>query len=292
MKDSNVRVSYITEYITSYEAKIKALNKDGLFDSARLFELFAIEICKLWFKQDFYNLNNENINYPYVDLVSKDKTIFVQVSTQQNLANKIKTTLKNINENKSEKIAKIKSVYFFVLNNDSVDKVVDYSGDEKIGNIEFKKSEHLITTQDVVKKAASDLEFQKALYELLQKEDSKIVEISNKLLKEIKNSKEIGLKSIDCLINDEYEIDRTEIIEKIKNADNRFISVRGEAGSGKSVICKKVIENEEYLLFARAERFVEESNINDIWHPIPSIMDTYLELLAVTVKNLMFTCLV
>ena len=52
MKDSNVRVSYITEYITSYEAKIKALNKDGLFDSARLFELFAIEICKLWFKQD------------------------------------------------------------------------------------------------------------------------------------------------------------------------------------------------------------------------------------------------
>lgn len=266
MRDSNVRVSYITEYITSYEAKIKALNKNGLFDSARLFELFAIEICKLWFKQDFYNLNNENINYPYVDLVSKDKTIFVQVSTQQNLANKIKTTLKNINENKSEKIAKIKSVYFFVLNNDCVDKVVDYSGDEKIGNIEFKKSEHLITTQDVVKKAASDLEFQKALYELLQKEDSKIVEISNKFLKEIKNSKEIGLKSIDCLINDEYEIDRTEIIEKIKNADNRFISVRGEAGSGKSVICKKVIENEEYLLFARAERFVEESNINDIWH--------------------------
>ncbi len=62
MKDSNVRVSYITEYITSYEAKIKALNKDGLFDSARLFELFAIEICKLWFKQDFYNFANCNSN--------------------------------------------------------------------------------------------------------------------------------------------------------------------------------------------------------------------------------------
>ena len=189
MKDSNMRVSYIIDYITSYESKIKTSNKNGLFDSARLFELFAIEICKLWFKQDFYNLNNENINYPHVDLVSKDQKIYVQVSTQRNLANKIKTTLKNINENKSEKIANIKSVYFFVLNNDSVDKVVDYSGDEKIGNIEFKKSEHLITTQDVVKKAASDLEFQKALYELLQKEDSKIVEISNKLLKEIKNSK-------------------------------------------------------------------------------------------------------
>lgn len=266
MKDSNVRVSYIIEYITSYEAKIKASNKNGLFDSAKLFELFAVEICKLWFKQDFYNLNNENINYPYVDLVSKDQMIYVQVSTQQNVKNKIKATLKNINDDQSETISKIKSVYFFVLNNDSVDGVQDYSGDEKIGNIEFKKSEHLITTQDVINKATNDLEFQKALYDLLLKEDSKIIEISNKLFKEIKNSKEIGLKSIDCLINDEYEIDRTEIIEKIKNSDNRFISVRGEAGSGKSVICKKVIENEEYLLFARAERFVEESNINDIWH--------------------------
>ena len=187
MKDSNVRVSYITEYITSYEAKIKASNKNGLFDSARLFELFAIEICKLWFKQDFYNLNNENINYPHVDLVSKDQKIYVQVSTQQNLANKIKTTLKNINDNKSEKIAKIKSVYFFVLNNDSVDKVKDYSGNEKIGNIEFRKSEHLVTTQDVINKATNDFEFQKALYDLLQKENSKIIEISNKLFEEIKN---------------------------------------------------------------------------------------------------------
>ena len=40
----------------------------------------------------------------------------------------------------------------------------------------------------------------------------------NELFEEIKNSKEIGLKNIECLINDEYEIDRTEIIEKIKNA--------------------------------------------------------------------------
>lgn len=266
MKDSNERVSYIIEYITSYEAKIKASNKNGLFDSAKLFELFAVEICKLWFKQDFYNLNNENINYPYVDLVSKDQTIYVQVSTQQNVKNKIKATLKNISDDQSETISKIKSIYFFVLNNDSVDGVEDYSGDEKIGNIEFRKSEHLITTQDVINKATSDLEFQKALYNLLQKEDSKIIEISNKFFEEINNSKEIGLKNIECLINDEYEIDRTEIVEEIISSKNRFISIRGEAGSGKSVICKKVVENEEYLLFARAERFVEEYDINDVWH--------------------------
>ena len=159
-------------------------------------------------------MNNENINYPYVDLVSKDKTIFVQVSTQQNLANKIKTTLKNINENKSEKIAKIKSVYFFVLNNESVDKVVDYFGTKKIGDVEFKKSEHLITTQDVINKAANDLEFQKALYDLLQKEDSKIIEISNKLFEEINNSKEIGLKNIECLINPNFYLATVDKIAK------------------------------------------------------------------------------
>lgn len=266
MKNSNNRLSYITEYITSYEAKIKALNKEGLFDSAKLFELFAIGICKLWFKQDFYNLNNEKTNYPYVDLVSNDKEIFVQVSTQQNIPNKIKTTLEKIKNDKSEKSSKIKSVYFFVLNNCSISNVKDYTGEEKIGEIEFEKCKHLVTTQDIVKKATSDLEFQIALYDLLQKEDSRVKKISNQLFLEIKNSKEIGLNNIDCLINNEYEIDRTKIIEKIKSSKKQFLSIRGEAGSGKSAICKRTVENEQYLLFARAERFVEESDINDIWH--------------------------
>lgn len=45
--------------------------------------------------------------------------------------------------------------------------------------------------------------------------------------------------NIDCLINDEYEIDRTKEITLILEECERFISVQGEAGSGKSALCKK-----------------------------------------------------
>ena len=41
---SNDRMSFITEYISAYEQKIKLANKQGLFDAAKMFELFAIEI--------------------------------------------------------------------------------------------------------------------------------------------------------------------------------------------------------------------------------------------------------
>lgn len=41
LKDSAERVQYITEYIVSYKAKIEALNKKGLFDTATLYEIFA-----------------------------------------------------------------------------------------------------------------------------------------------------------------------------------------------------------------------------------------------------------
>lgn len=74
----------------------------------------------------------------------------------------------------------------------------------------------------------------------------------------VETSKNIGLANIECLINDEYEIDRTAIIEKIKKANEHFISIQGCAGSGKSVIGKRLVENESLILYARAEKFVQE----------------------------------
>ena len=49
MYNSSDRMSFIIEYISAYEEKIKLANNNGLFDNAKLFEVFAIEICKLWF---------------------------------------------------------------------------------------------------------------------------------------------------------------------------------------------------------------------------------------------------
>lgn len=266
MLNSAERISYIIEYISAYESKIKLANKNGLFDTATLFELFAINVCNLWFGQKFYNLNKKRSNYPYVDLMSEDGMFYVQVSTAQDVSSKIKSTLEKIKESDDKRFDSLQEVFFFVLNNDSTARVKDYTGENKIGNISFEKSRHLITTQDVVERAKNSLDFQTALYELLERDNTKIAEISDKLLAQFYDSKENGLNNITSLINGEYEIDRTSLINKIKEANKQFISVRGEAGSGKSVVCKKLVENEQFLLYARAERFLEETDINNIWH--------------------------
>lgn len=266
MIESAERISYITDYIGSYETKIRLSNKNGLFDTAKLFELFAAKVCALWFGQLFQNLNEKISNYPYVDLLSKDEKVFVQVSAAQNIPCKIKNTLEKIKSGKPEIVSNIKEVYFFVLHNESIPDVKDYTDDFKIGEIEFRKDKHLITTQEIVNRAMTDLDFQNSLYALLEKDNKRVCELSNELAIEFENSKTIGLGGIDSLINDEYEIDRSALVERIKTSGDQFVSVRGDAGSGKSVICKKVVENESCLLFARAERFVEETDINEIWH--------------------------
>ena len=49
------KYEFVTDYITSYENKIKLKNSLGLFDAATMFENFATKICQLWFSKDFQN---------------------------------------------------------------------------------------------------------------------------------------------------------------------------------------------------------------------------------------------
>ena len=262
---SNDRMSFITEYISAYEQKIQLANKHGLFDAAKMFELFAIEICNLWFAQKFSNLNVASANYPYVDLISSDEKLFVQVSTANDVPSKVRKTLEKIRDSKDEKFTKINKVVFFVLNNESIDKLTDYTGKKQIGNIPFTVNDNVITTRDIIKKAENELEFQQNLYGTLKNEYEKFQNNVSKFSEALDCSKNVGLKNITDLINGEYEIDRQTLIEKIKNDDQRFVSIQGRAGSGKSVVCKKCVENEEMVLYARAERFAEESHLDDIW---------------------------
>jgi hypothetical protein len=57
LKESVARVQFIADYISSYEEKIRLLNTKGLFDNAKLFELFAIEVGSIYFGQRLSNLN-------------------------------------------------------------------------------------------------------------------------------------------------------------------------------------------------------------------------------------------
>jgi len=250
--------------MSSYDEKIKMANKNGLFDAAKMFELFAIEVCNVWFGQKFSNLNDETATYPYVDLISENRELLVQVSTVQDVPTKIKTTLEKIRDSKDKKCSDLKNIVFFVLSNNSIDKVREYSGDNQIGSISFTIKDNLITTNDIITKAHNDLNFQKKLYKVLKDE----YENFNINIRKFKGALELsnsGLKNIEGLIKGEYEIDRNEFLEKITKDNERYISIQGGAGSGKSVLCKKYVENEKLVLYARAERFLEESHIDDIW---------------------------
>lgn len=266
MMNSSDRMRFIIEYISAYKQKIEMSNKNGLFDSAKMFELFAKEICKLYYGIDFHNLNDSICNFPYFDLVSENGKIYVQVSTVIDVQKKIKETLEKIRDNKENRFSKINSAYFVVLSNDSIKKVKDYVGENQIGNITFTRKENLITTNDIIKKAQSDLSFQEELYTMLKKEVENFNEYYAKLENAINDSKNICISNIDIKINNEYEIDRTDLIEKIKKDNHKFISIQGREGVGKTVICRKIVEDEEIVLFARAERFVEESHIDNIWN--------------------------
>lgn len=265
MRKSEERIQFIADYISAYEEKIKLLNNNGLFDAAKLFELFAIEVGGLYFGQKLSNLNIDTYTYPCVDLISEDKQTYIQVSTAKDIPAKIKTTLENIRDSKRVEINTLTNVKFFMLNNDSVDKVKEYTGNDQIGSISFTKATDLITTKDILQKATVNLDFQIALYELLKREIESIKDNSYKFQEAIENSKTVGLGNIDCKINNEYEIDRSELIFKIKAENHKNISIQGGAGSGKSVLCKKIVEGEANLIYARAERFLEETDINNIW---------------------------
>lgn len=263
--NSAERMGYIADYLTHYKHKIVALNKLGLFDTAVLYELFSTEICEIWFGQEFENLNSNRSNYPYIDLISSNREIYVQVTTNQDIPVKIQKTLNKIKNSESNVLSAIKELYFFVLDNESLPNVHDFSGDEKIGNIEFIADKHLITHEKIINKAKLDLDFQIKLYQLFERDSIEFPSLASSLYQQIVDSKEKMSVSIDCFINGEYQIDRTDIIHKIKDESSRFIAILGEAGSGKSALCKILIENEELVLYTRAECLAEENSIDNIW---------------------------
>ena len=256
------RMSFITDYMSEYKAKIELLNEKGLFDAAKMFELFALEICKLYFKQNFYNLNTTKLNFPIFDLVSEDETIYVQVSTEKYIPSKIKKTLEKLKKSKEPKLQKLNNAYFFMLDNSSAREVKDI----QIGNTSFVRTKNLITTSDIIDRAKTDMQFQEDFYKLIKNEFENFNENATKLISQIENSKNVGLKNIETLINNEYEIDRNDIVSKIKSENKKFISIQGREGSGKSALCKKIVEKEEIVLYARAERFVESKHLEEIWN--------------------------
>jgi len=118
--------------------------------------------------------------------------------------------------------------------------VNDFQGDNKIGNISFIKNGDLITTTQILQKAMNDLNFQSELYLLLKKEVDNVTNNSAQLRDAIENSKALIACNIAHKLNDEYEIDRSELLSVIKKESRINISIQGEAGSGLKVRLNRI----------------------------------------------------
>lgn len=133
MKNSKKRIDTIIDYLSSYEAKIRLLNRNGLFDEAKLFEIFALEICQVLYKMSFTNSNTQKFNHPHIDLISEDGELNIQVTTRGDIQNKIKSTLVDIRDSSNSEAKKIKRVMFLVLHNDKMKDIVSYKEKNRLG---------------------------------------------------------------------------------------------------------------------------------------------------------------
>lgn len=150
----------------------------------------------------------------------------------------------------------------------------------RIGNEEKKQISHIIedilySYNEYTKSLMSSGE--RTLHNMLSSDYSKIMdklwvieeqprkENIKKFLHAIEISKEIELENIEEFINGEYEIDRSKIIETIQVGREKLISIQGNAGSGKSVVCKKLLKGKEYVLVTRAENLSTGKKINELW---------------------------
>lgn len=264
MKNDKLKIDFVTDYISSYERKIKTLNKCGLFDEAKLFEHFALEVCELFYDKKFENLNfTVHENYPCVDLKSVDGELFIQVSTCKDYDSKIYNTLVDIRDSDNEDIKSLKSVNFFFLNYDN-EKVTDRAGKKKIGNFDFKREKNLITTADLLKKCEKNGDFLNKLFNLLKGDEDSIRSYSSLLYNSIEQSRN-DLDLINSVIGDDYKINRSELVKTIKECESSIVAILGNAGCGKTVVAKSICEDENVVLFKRADEIANKSRLFDVW---------------------------
>ena len=249
------KVNEIIEYLSSYGSKIKLLNKMGLFDEAKHFELFAIQIATLWFNEKFENCNKTRFNEPYVDLCSFDKKKYVQVSTTIDCMSKIENTLNKIELTPPVGIQKI---YFILLND------VDLSKEALTKSYSFfSKEECIITLRGIMNKVEQDVIFCDALYSLITRNFIKLQTEIDMFYKALEKSR-YDLSQLRSTIGVDYHVDVTNAVNTIRAKGNKNNLILGAAGVGKTAFCKELLQNET-CLFMRAELFEEKSQIDELW---------------------------
>ncbi len=255
MIDTARKIDFITDYLISYESKVKLLNTLGLFDNAKHFELLALNLAEILFNKIFTNCNDERFNYPYVDLLSEDKKTYIQVSTTSDLKVKIDKTIKKINDNALDK--NIEELFFIFLDNSDLKEL------ENIQETNYFVKKNVINIQTIIKQAQSNHEICEKIYSLLTKVFIAFEDNLNKYRKAL-DSSSYDVVQLNSTIGGSYSIDRISQINEVQKLDAQNTIISGNAGIGKSVLCKLLLSGKK-VLYARAEKIVAAQSIDDIW---------------------------
>lgn len=278
-----LKIDFIKAKLNSYSNIVNASISESLFDEAVLFEEFAKKICSFYFDQCFINLNSINPNWKCVDLMSDDKIKFVQVSATKNTKTKINETIKNIRllRNKNDPSVKdIKELYFFFLNSVKVDNIKKHT----IDGIVFDPQINIITLNDVIKKVRHNDTFRNNVFDYLHEEDESLKCIETRLYDAIQNSKNSFLTDISTNIGDEdCHIDRSALINSLKQIDSKIVVITGESGVGKSALCKEIVKDTKIVLFARADELIGSQTTDDLWNLNLRKAITYLKNKSITI---------
>lgn len=268
MMNSNKQIQYIAEYLAGYSSYIEYQNTNGFFDAARKFEGFAREICNLWFECKFDLTSSSFNNHPYIDLISDDRLIGVQVSTSKHTAEKIKKTLERAVEYANYSDINLDHLYFFCLY-----PVKGTRAYRIMDEYRLRIDTEIITLEDVLRRADSDLEFQRNLYDFLiydtyyfqvnsdLYEGSGIKGYYNYVNKLYKSSLGGSSLSNDDLVRSyiplycyaadgEKEKLETVIVDFVTKTANGVIWIVGEAGSGKTTMCLKAVNSSDQSIFS------------------------------------------
>ncbi len=124
--------------------------------------IFSLTFSKI-FKKDFINTNIDNPNSPAVDLCSKDKKIYIQVTSSGTTA-KLYRTLRTFL--KKEDYKNSSELYLFILGStkdtfsqaqETVNKILKES-DNKKNDLEFDINKNIFEIKDVVNKVQNNFE--------------------------------------------------------------------------------------------------------------------------------------
>ena len=253
----DTKLSYIDDFFSTYESKIKRMNQLGCLSTAKLFEGFAAGLLKIWFGKSFINLNENICNYEAVDLISEDNKLYVQVSTVKDRIAKIRSTLDLIG--KLSRFKNLDSIYFFMLGNEISQKTIDNKFSSYPINVK------VLTLKSILNRALSDNDFLLELHAFI-KENDDLMDSLVSPLERAQDESVLRVKDMSCSIANEYCIDRSNELKDINKDNPRHVLITGEPGVGKSVLARLLWEEFDGVhLFQFSEAFAASASIDNVF---------------------------